>query len=351
MPDLADQIKLIAKDVGFDLVGIAKAKKYPEMFSFLEWVKSGYAADMHYLTDKVSPRLNIEEILPGVKSIISIGVLYDSKRERSIEMRDKKKAWISRYAWNKDYHFTVRKMLDKLIEIMQKELNLSFNYRRYVDTGPVLDRVFAYHAGLGWFGKNSCLIHPKLGSYFFIGEILTDLELAPDETIRDYCGSCTRCIDACPTDAIVKDGVIDSKKCISYQTIENRGTIPKKIREQIGHHVFGCDICQEVCPWNNKSPLTEQQDFFPDKDKYYPEINKLLDMILNHYPSAFTKSPMKRAKQKGLLRNLIIVMGNSQNPEFIPILQNLHIDSDNILLETRNWAMQQLEKPLLSPKN
>ncbi len=343
MSNLADQIKGFAHQVGFDLVGIAQAKQYPEMFSFLEWIKSGYAADMEYITEKVSPRLNVEEILPEVKSIISCGVLYDTKRNRSIDKKDKNKTWISRYAWNKDYHFTVQKMLDQLIEKMKNELQSPFTYKRYVDTGPVLERVFAYHAGLGWFGKNSCLIHPKLGSYFFIGEILTDLKLAPDSAIRDYCGSCTKCIDACPTDAIVSDGVIDSRKCISYQTIENRGEIPESMREDIGHHLFGCDICQEVCPWNNKSPLTEREDFLPSEDKYYPEILKMLELILHKYPEAFSKSPLKRAKQDGLLRNLFIVIGNSGNPEFLSILKEINLEHNEIVNEARNWANRQIQ--------
>lgn len=338
----AQQIKELARNIGFDLVGIAGVKHYPEMNVFRTWLDAGYAGEMDYL-HKIEPRINPERLLPGAKSIISCGCLYDTDKRRSIEATDRQRAWISRYAWNVDYHFVLSKMLDRLVELIKTELGLSFAYRRYVDTGPLLERVLAHHAGLGWFGKNSCLIHPKLGSYFFIGEIITDLSLDPDNPVPDYCGSCTRCIDACPTGAIVEDGVIDSRKCISYQTIENKSTIPEDIREGIGHHFFGCDICQEVCPWNSKSPLSQHSEFRPKEQMFYPELEGLGSRIVDEYPEAFRKSPLKRPKQRGLLRNFLVVAGNSNDPEMIPILEEIEVERDEMLSELKAWAIKKLK--------
>ncbi|MEE9169726.1 MAG: tRNA epoxyqueuosine(34) reductase QueG [bacterium] len=344
MRDLKEKIKNIAIEVGFDLVGVARVEEYPEMAAFLNWVESGYGADMSYLTDKTSPRINPDEVLPGAKSVISCGLLYNTNPDRSIDMNSTNHAWVSRYAWGKDYHYIVGEKLGDLVGRMSIELPQPFSHRCYVDTGPVLERTFAYHAGLGWFGKNSCLINPKHGSYFFIGEILTDLALEPDRETSDFCGSCTRCIDACPTNAIVADGVVDSRKCISYHTIENRGTIPESIRADMGHHIFGCDICQEVCPWNVKSPLSQESEFMPRAYMFHPTFGSLADRIMKHYPDAFPKSPLKRPKQAGLLRNLFIVIGNKGNSDFLPLLDEISVDGDEILRETREWAIKQIRE-------
>lgn len=343
MIGLAQEIRKLAEKVGFELVGIAAAREYPEMDAFRKWLDDGFAGDMDYL-NKIEPRIDPQKLLPGAKSVISCGLLYDTSKRKSVELKDKKRTWISRYAWNVDYHFVMTKMLDRLVDLMKSELKLAFTCKRYVDTGPVLERIFAHYAGLGWFGKNSCLIHPKLGSYYFIGEIITDLSLEPDSPVPDHCGSCTRCIDACPTGAIVDDGVIDSRKCISYQTIENKGTIPDTLREDVGHHFFGCDICQEVCPWNSKSPLSEFPEFMPREQMFFPELHALGNRVINEYPEAFRKSPLKRPKQRGLLRNFLVVAGNSNDPELLPVLKEIDVNEDAMLSEIREWAIKKLKE-------
>ena len=344
MSELNLLVKSIAKNVGFELAGIASPEVPPETRYYTQWLNSGFGASMDYLKHRTFERLNPKELLPGLKSIIVCGLAYNTKSEKSIDMKDSTRGWISRYAWGTDYHFVVKKMLNRLIEQIQNEISQPLSYKCYVDTGPLLERVFAYRAGLGWFGKNSCLLNKKYGSYFFLGVILTDLEMAEDQTLPGFCGDCTFCIDACPTKAIVAPMLVDSRKCISYHTIENRDSIPDIIKDKIDRNIFGCDICQEVCPWNNKALLSEKDEFKPKEYFFQPELIELFRLIYEKYPESVRRSPLKRSKQRGLLRNLFITMGNSGSKKILSSINSAELRNIEDLREVNNWAISKLSQ-------
>jgi epoxyqueuosine reductase len=217
--------------------------------------------------------------------------------------------------------------------------------RCYVDTGPLVERVYAKYAGIGWIGKNTCILNQKLGSWLFLGVILTSLELEPDMPAPDRCGSCTRCIEACPTDALIAPYQLDSNKCISYLTIEKRGVIREEMREGMGRHVFGCDICQDVCPWNRKSPVTSAAEFQPREDLVNPALEWLAEMNAEEFRETFRGSPVRRAKRTGLRRNAVIAMGNSGDERFLPVLEKLAADEDSMVAETAHWARSRVASP------
>jgi len=304
-------IKQLAHGLGFDLVGITSSQVQPEVKYFESWINSGYHASMDYLSNRTYERLHPESIFENLKSIIVCGLNYNTRKEKSVDLNDQAKGWISRYAWGTDYHIIMENMLDQLIEQLQQEVVIPFQFKKHVDTGPILERVYAYHAGIGWFGKNSCILNKKFGSYFFIGVILTDLDLNPDQLVSEHCGDCNLCLEACPTQAIVSPKVIDSRKCISYLTIENRNEISNSLKQKIGNHIFGCDICQEVCPWNSKSTLSSVSYFKPRDQFFKPDLKTFYNLVNENYPNYFQKSPLKRAKQKGLLRNTRNAIENS----------------------------------------
>ncbi|MBV9612606.1 MAG: tRNA epoxyqueuosine(34) reductase QueG, partial [Acidobacteriaceae bacterium] len=259
----AEQIKELAWACGFELAGITPALPSEDLARFETWRGAGMAGEMTYMTDRrgdlrADPRL----LLPGAESIVCVGKLYNTPFARSIECKDPERGWISRYAWGTDYHDVMRRGLEQLIEGIEALHGESFEWKICVDTAPLLERSYARAAGLGWIGKNSCLINQERGSWFFLGELLLSIPLAPDAPAPDRCGTCRRCIDACPTEAIVPSPhggwALDARRCISYLTIENRGSIPDEIEGAIGNHLFGCDICQDVCPWNGRAPFTTE---------------------------------------------------------------------------------------------
>ncbi|MBX7149346.1 tRNA epoxyqueuosine(34) reductase QueG [bacterium] len=301
---MKDVIKQKALELGFDLVGIAPAEPHPHMAFFDEWLGKGYDAGMTYLKRGRDRRANPDLILPGVKSLIVCGLTYHTNYPFSIESTEEGRGWISRYAWGDDYHEVMGEMLQKLeAEIIK--LAPHAQTKSYVDTGAILERSYAESAGLGWIGKNTCLINTKKGSFFFIGEILTTLELESDVPDIDHCGKCTRCIDACPTQAL-KPYELDSHKCISYLTIEHRGDMPSNMASQLGHHLVGCDICQDVCPWNAKAPVTDNHHFKPRPGLLGPSIQELKAMDEESFKTRFHNSPIKRLKYAGLKRNLAL---------------------------------------------
>ncbi|HZD93185.1 MAG TPA: tRNA epoxyqueuosine(34) reductase QueG, partial [Candidatus Sulfotelmatobacter sp.] len=288
---------------------------------------------------------------PWVRSIIVCAVNYSADKPYSVEISDPERGWVSRYAWgSKDYHDALLprlKQVEAAIRQIATERGLPVETRSYVDTGPILERVYARYAGIGWIAKNTCIIHQKLGSWLFLGVVLTSLELPAGIPAADRCGSCTRCIDACPTQAIVAPGKLDARLCIAYLTIEKRGTIPEELREPMGQHVFGCDICQDVCPWNNKSgnaPATSLLEFKPQEQIYHPELRKLAQMDEETYRQVFRGSPVKRAKYAGLKRNVAIAMGNSGNKDFVLELQKLAEDPDPVVAEHAQWALRKLSR-------
>lgn len=288
-----------AKAIGFDLVGFAKADILEDEIEKLNmWLEKKYQAEMSYMERNLSKRKNPNEILPDAKSIISLGLIYNTPFKHS-DNNDKGK--ISRYAWGKDYHLIIWDMLDEL-ETELKKIDAQFNSISYVDTGPVMDKVWAVKAGLGWMGKHTNVINRDVGSWFFIANVISNYEFEYSEKIPDFCGDCTACINACPTNAIVQPYLVDSNKCISYQTIENKNEIPSELKGKFENWLFGCDICQEVCPWNKKfSVTTLLKEFYP----IYPELtySEVMEMDENAFKQKFADSPVKRTKLSGLKRN------------------------------------------------
>ncbi len=288
-----------ARSVGFDLVGFAQAIELTEEIDKLNlWLDKKYQASMNYMERNIDKRRNPKEILPDAKSIISLAVIYNTPFYHSI---DKKFGKISRYAWGKDYHLIIWEKLDQL-ENELKTIDSNFKSISYVDTGPVMDKVWAVKAGLGWMGKHTNIINRQIGSWFFIANIICNYEFEYSEQVPDFCGDCTACLDACPTDAILQPYIVDSNKCISYQTIENKNEIPGELKGKFENWLFGCDICQEVCPWNKRfSVTTLNEEFYPKhKELTYSEVMELDEIS---FRNKFAESPVKRTKLSGLKRN------------------------------------------------
>jgi len=298
-------IEQIAHKQGFNLVGFAKAEPVTAEFEKLNiWLQNGYNADMQYMVRNREKRLDVRKILPSVKSVISLGMNY-FKRDENIEKKQGYK--VSQYAWGRDYHLTIWDKLKTLLKEL-KTVDPSVELISYVDTGPVMDKVWAQRAGLGWIGKHSNLINREFGSWFFIANIFINKELGYSATVPDHCGTCTKCIDACPTEAIVSEYIVDANKCISYLTIENKGEIGNEFKGKFQDYVFGCDICQDVCPWNLKFSLLSKNSFYMPLNNNnritFEEINEMDEPEFN---KRFAESPIKRAKLSGLRRNAVFL--------------------------------------------
>ena len=298
----AELVKAEASAAGFDLCGIAPATRLPELGFLDEWLARGYAGEMHYLQRTAARRGDVREVLPSAQSVISLGVVYNAPRPYSVECADPATAAIARYAWGDDYHEIIGGRLERLLERLRQSAD--FEARAYVDTGPVQERVFARYAGLGWIGKNTCLINPELGSWIFLAAIICSLPLAPDAPVLDHCGTCTLCLEACPTGALVEPGVLDSTRCLSYLTIELKGAVPDAHRASIGAHAYGCDICQEVCPWNKFAKPHNESRFDPSQQFKSLTENDWKDLTEEVFQKVFKNSPLKRTKYEGLKRNM-----------------------------------------------
>jgi len=318
---LKKEIEKISKDLGFQLFGITKPNLSRESSFFSTWLQRGFAANMQYLYDRREERLNLEKYFPGARSILCFGMYYHLEENKTPLESPKKSLKIARYAKGKDYHLVMKKRLRKIANFIQKNIK-GCELRICVDTSPLLERAFAYHAGLGWVGKNTCLINRHHGSYFFLGEIITNLDFPANHKVEsDHCGSCRRCLDACPTDALSEPYTLDANRCISYWTIEHRGPLPEALHEQIGSHWFGCDICQEVCPWNHApQPLIVDDAFkHPKNSKNDREIfEKFLKTKPKDFSENFKGSPLKRAHWQGLWRNAKIVLANLKREKDLP---------------------------------
>lgn len=341
---LTERIKTRAFELGFQLVGVAPVGVVPELSFYRDWIAAGYAGEMGYLTRDVERRTNLAKVVPEARSVIACGLVYHTDQPLSLEVKDQQRGWISRYAWGDDYHDVLRNRLQELFDFLKKESSEPVIGRIYVDTGPVVDRVVAKYAGIGWFGKNTCLINEKLGSWFFVGEIITNVELDYDQPVPDLCGTCRRCIDACPTGALREPYVLDSRRCISYLTIEFRGTIPEELRSGMGRHVFGCDICQDVCPWNQDAPTTSELAFQARDGLVAPELAELAQLDEEGFRERFRRSPVKRAKWRGFLRNVAVAMGNSGLRKFVPALSAMANCGDDLVAEHARWALAQLRR-------
>jgi epoxyqueuosine reductase len=307
----APLIKARARELGFDACGVAPAGDLPELGFLPEWMARGFAGSMAYLERSADRRADVRRVLPSARSVIVTATVYNTDRPYSTECADPSRARIARYAWGDDYHEVVGARLDALVEWMRETSSDPFEARAYVDTGPVQERVFARHAGIGWIGKNTCVIHPRLGSWIFLGEIICSLQLDPDAPAMDQCGSCTLCLEACPTQALVAPGALDSRRCISYLTIEHRGEIPDHLRASIESHVYGCDICQEVCPWNAMAPRSADPAWQPRPAWDQPALADLVRMTDLEMQTSLRGSAMKRARLPGLRRNIDVAAGNA----------------------------------------
>jgi len=348
--DLAGLVKRAAESAGFDLYGIAPATDAPELKSFPVWIEAGRAGEMKYMETRDAQgslkRASLASVAPWARSVVVCAINYNTAHPYSTQVHDAERGWISRYAWSReDYHDAVLRRLKQIEAALHEALQPDLVTRSYVDTGPIVERVFAKYAGVGWIGKNTCLINQKKGSWLFLGVILTSLELQPDIPAPDRCGTCMRCIDACPTDAILGPYQLDSNRCISYLTIEKRGAIPEELREGIGRHVFGCDICQDVCPWNRKAPITTAPEFAPREGLVNPALEWLAEISAEEFRETFRGSPIRRTKRNGLRRNAAIAIGNSERKEFLPLLDRLASDEDETVAESARWAAAQLRGP------
>jgi epoxyqueuosine reductase len=337
----AERARALALESGFDLAGVAAADAPPELAFFSEWVARGHAGEMAYLTSQRERRADLRAAFPWARSVVSVGLQYDTPAPYSIAAASGR-GWIARYAWGDDYHDVMKTRLEALRARLVSEMG-PMESRVYVDTGPVVERAYAAAAGLGAWGKNTCLLHPEHGSWFFLGEVITDLEMEPDTPRPDMCGSCTACLDACPTGALVAPYVLDARLCISYLTIELKGSIPEGHRADMGRHVFGCDICQDVCPWNRKRREEGEAAFAPREGLMAPDLDALAALDDDAFREAFRRSPVKRAKRRGLLRNVAIALGNSGDPSRRPVLERLAADADPIVREHAEWALRRLD--------
>ena len=336
MIGLPDLIKAQAYGLGFDLVGITRLGPAETAPMFEDWISHGYAGEMGYMERWADKRRDTRLPFSGVSSAVVVGLNYGGTSPSGP---------VARYARGEDYHEIMWSKLDTLHEWIGKTTGSAIAGKSYVDTGPILERDLARRAGLGWFGKNTNLINPQLGSFFFIGALLVDIELEPDVPFEaDRCGTCTRCLQVCPTDAFVSERVLDATKCISYLTIEARGAIPVELREQIGSLIYGCDICQDVCPWNQRfSRDAELVEFDPRPALASNDsrviAREILEMDVDKFRTAFRGSPMKRAKLSGLKRNAAVALGNSGNPEDLDVLTDAAAGTDPLVSEHAEWAL------------
>jgi epoxyqueuosine reductase len=358
---ISEFVKAAAHAEGFDLAGIAAIRDFPELNRFPDWVDAGYAGEMQYMKARDDSghlkRASLRSTVPWARSVIVCAVNYNTAQPYSTEVQKQDRGWIARYAWTReDYHQAVMLRLQNVEASLRNTLSASNTEpcsqpcpstehiitRCYVDTGPVVERVYAKYAGVGWIGKNTCILNQRLGSWLFLGVILNSLELPPDMPASDRCGTCTRCIDACPTQALVAPYTLDSNKCISYLTIEKRGAIPEEMRDGLGRHIFGCDICQDVCPWNRKAPITSVPEFQAREGLVNPALEWLAEISMEEFQVRFRGSPVRRAKRSGMRRNAVIAMGNSRNERFLPILERLTGDDDPVVASSAIWARKKL---------
>ncbi len=337
---LTEQIKDRAQKLGFELVGIIPAEPSEMIDLYEQWLKNGYAGEMAYLERHLPLKRHPRNILPEAKSIIALAINYYTLDPPKELVNDPSRGQISRYAWGADYHDIIRGKLDQLAKFIQKTTEEEVKTRVYVDTAPVLEREYAQNAGIGWIAKNTNVINWRTGSWFFLAGILVSIKLDADPLqLRGSCGTCTRCIEACPTDAILAPNVLDSRLCISYLTIELKGSIPRELRPQMGALIFGCDICQEVCPWNSKATPTKERGFYPRMGNLAPKLLSLINMTQKEFSKRFKNSPIKRAKRRGFLRNIVVALGNWKHPSAAPALEKALNDDDPLVRAHAAWAL------------
>lgn len=336
---LTEWVKQYARALGFDLVGIAPVVRPPHADSLLQWLQAGYAGTMDYMERTAHLRIDPAQLLPNARSAVVVGLNYVPPEMPQTDYR------IARYALGEDYHTLIRQKLECLLSALQA-LYPDIEGRVCVDSAPVLERDLAWLAGLGWYGKNTCLINTHRGSYFFIGTLLLNVELEFDHPVFGGCGTCRKCLDACPTGALVDAYQLDARRCISYLTIELRDGIPPALREPMGEWLFGCDICQEVCPFNQPrahQPLRAIPTTEPRlQPRPLPSLAEILAMDEATFAEHFRGTAIKRAKWRGLIRNALVVAGNSGNRDYLPLIERYRDHPDPMLRKHAEWARQQI---------
>jgi epoxyqueuosine reductase len=346
---LKDKIREKATALGFSLFGVARAGPADLQGHFAKWLADGHHGDLDYMARRAEERIDPDKLFPGVRSIIALGIFYrwelpapiEAQPDGEIRLQKNLEGLVSCYAWGADYHRVVIRKVRKLREEIKRLVPNATLYGE-VDTGPVLEKVWAARAGLGWVGKHSNILS-RQGSWFFIAIVMTDLVLPEDEPIEDFCGSCTRCIDVCPTRAIIAPGVVDTRRCISFLTIENKHGIPRELRPQIGHWLFGCDDCQLVCPWQKFDPGATESKFKPRPNVARPDLIQLLEMPSEEFILTFQGTPIARAGQRGMKRNALVVLGNLRDAQAIPSIEKiLRDEGDTMLRGHAAWALGQL---------
>ena len=337
----SQRIKDQARALGFDLCGVAACDSFPELSFLREWIDQGYAGEMGWLAESVEVRSDARHVLPGARSVIMTGTLYNTDRPYSGEL-PATAGRVSRHAWGDDYHRVLWARHNRLVDWMRDTSPEPFETSALVDLGPVQERVYAQYAGLGWVGKNTCLINPELGSWLFLGEIITTLSLEPDAQGLEQCGTCTKCLEACPSGALVEPGVLDARRCLSYLTIEVRGGIPEPMREAMGTHAYGCDICQEVCPYNRPAPVSKDPAWQARTAFAPADLASLWRADDEELHRTIIGGPMRRAKLVGLRRNLAVAIGPSGDPAALAALDAGTPDrasvADPMVQEHVEWA-------------
>ena len=340
MLTLTQHIQDRAHQLGFELVGIIPAAHSETITQYRKWVENGYAGKMHYLEKHLPLKTDVRRLLTEAKSVISLAMNYYTLDPPKADAADPGRGQISRYAWGDDYHELIRGRLLELVEFIKQIAEAELKTRVCVDTAPVIEREYAQKAGIGWIGKNTNVIHWRSGSWYFLSEILVNIDLQSETPpLRGSCGTCTRCIEACPTDAIIEPNVLDSRLCISYLTIELKESIPKQLRPQMGNLIFGCDICQEVCPWNSKAVPTAEPAFHPRPGNLTPKLLSLIGMTQREFSKRFKGSPIKRAKRRGFLRNVLVAIGNWGEQRAIPALKGALADDEPLVRSHAAWAL------------
>ncbi len=340
MLTLTQQIHARANKLGFELVGITPAAQSETIARYRQWIENGYAGKMDYLERHLPLKADVRHLLTEAKSVISLAMNYYTLDPPKALAEDPARGQISRYAWGDDYHDVIRQRLSELVDFIKKTAETELKTRVCVDTAPIIEREYAQKAGIGWIGKNTNLIHWRSGSWYFLAEVLINIDLESDTApLRGSCGTCTRCIEACPTDAIIEPNLLDSRLCISYLTIELKESIPKTLRPKIGNLIFGCDICQEVCPWNSKAVPTDEPAFQPRDGNLTPKLLSLIGMTQQEFSRRFKGSPIKRTKRRGFLRNVLVAIGNWGEPRAVPALKDALTDDEPLVRSHAAWAL------------